>query len=51
MSNTPKPEPVSAEEALKCLEEAWAYFTPMPALVAKDAPAGDVPWMPYYDAA
>jgi len=27
MSTTSKPAPVSAAEALKCLEEAWAYFT------------------------
>lgn len=39
------------QEALKTLEEAWAYYTPAPYSAAKDAEKPEPQLFAYYDAA
>ncbi|MEC3859851.1 hypothetical protein VK792_01020 [Mesobacterium sp. TK19101] len=50
---TPKfPRKVDAQQALDCLEQAWAYYTPMPRIVTTaEAPKPDQVWPDYFAAA
>ncbi|WP_212525008.1 hypothetical protein [Actibacterium sp. MT2.3-13A] len=40
-----------AQDALKILEEAWAYYTPAPYVAAKGADRPEPQLFAYYDAA
>ncbi|MGR3760431.1 hypothetical protein ACUXV3_09930 [Roseobacteraceae bacterium NS-SX3] len=50
MQTVEKLQKQKAEEALKVLEAAWAYYTPEPLPAAKDEKPAEG-FVPYYDAA